>query len=95
MKSVLHQEADATYRPHLHKTNEPALSQKASNRIGLILILWGILLLMLGSGLPAVIIVISGGIIILDGYLMTRLKANRKGKAKSPEERVSSGDLAI
>lgn len=78
MKSVLHQEAEATYRPYLHKNNEPALSQKASNRIGLILILWGILLLILGSGIPAIIISISGGIIILDGYLMDSLRKTKR-----------------
>lgn len=78
MKSILHREAEATYNPQLHKTTGPELSQKASNRVGIILIGFGVLLFVLGSGLPAIIIIISGNLILLDGYLMTRLRRNRK-----------------
>jgi hypothetical protein len=88
MKSVLHREAEATYRPHLHESKEPALSRKSSTRIGIILIVWGGMLLGLGSGLPAVIISIIGCIVILDGYLMVYLKEPRKTKL-SPRKKPS------
>lgn len=78
MKSILHREAEATYNPQLHENAEPELSQKASNRVGIILIGFGVLLFVLGSGLPAVVIIIAGNLVILDGYLMAYLQGNKK-----------------
>lgn len=73
MKSILHRQAQESYRAERHEENAIVLTRKATTRVGIIMILFGLFLILLGSDLIALVICLLGLVVIADGYLSERI----------------------